>query len=601
MTIPPAKLLLAVALLGSAVARTVQGADEADLILLHGQIVTVDRDFAIRQAIAVRGDRLLRVGTDDEILATRGATTRVIDLGGRMVLPGLIDSHTHATWASMTEFDHPIPTMETIADVLAYIKARAEAVGPGEWVVVRQVFITRLAERRYPTRAELDQAAPANPVLFSTGPDAALNSRALQLSGIDRNFRPDGPGKVETDPRTGEPTGILRNLTRYVKVTAPADPAHPGAGGRRVVDPTYRGGLGRVPTQDEEDQRLVELAHDYNSVGLTAIIDRAAKPVDVDRYSRLHESGALSVRVGISRHIETAGPLEPILAEIRQVAEHPLRRGGPRLRILGIKTFLDGGMLTGSALMRDPWGVSQIYAIDDPHYHGVQFIPRERLVPMVRAAVAAGLQFTAHSVGDGAVDTLLDAYAEVDRQTPVAATRPCLTHANFMSAGAIAAAARLGVAVDMQPAWLYLDAGTLLAQFGNDRLRAFQPLRSLFEAGVVVGGGSDHMQKLGPIRSINPYNPFLAMWVAVTRTARGLPDPVHPEQALTRAQAIRFYTSNNAHLLFLEDRIGSLEAGKQADFVIVDRDLLHCPADAIREARALATYLDGRCIYQRQD
>ena len=556
-----------------------EGADEADLILFHGKVVTVDRGFSVREALAVKGDRLLRVGTDEEVLQTRGPGTTMIDLGGKMVLPGLIDSHTHPSWASLTEFDHPIPEMETIGDVLAYIGARAEALGPGQWVVVRQVFITRLAERRYPTRDELDRAAPRNPVLFSTGPDASLNSMALKLSGIDRDFRPEGPGKVEKDPKTGEPTGILRNLTRYVKVTEP----------------------GSKPSERDEERRLVELFRDYNSVGLTAVIDRSADVPAVDRYTRLHAAGALTVRLGISRHIETQGPLEPILDEIRKVAEHPLRRGGPRLRIVGIKTFLDGGMLTGSAYMSEPWGVSRIYAIDDPNYRGVLFIPPDRLVAMVQEAVDSGLQFTAHSVGDGAVNALLDAYEEVNKKTPVATTRPCLTHSNFMSRQAIAKAARLGVVADLQPAWLYLDAKTLSAQFGNDRLRYFQPLHSLFEAGVIAGGGSDHMQKIGSFRSINPYNPFLGMSVAITRRAKGLDAPLHPEEALTREQAIRFYTINNAHLLFLEDRIGSLEVGKQADFVVLDRDLLTCPEAEIRETQVLATYLDGKRVFERRN
>jgi predicted amidohydrolase YtcJ len=469
--------------------------------------------------------------------------------------------------------------METVRDVLDYVRSRAEALGSGKWVVVRQVFITRLAEQRYPTRDELDRAAPDNPVLFSTGPDASLNSLALKLSGIDKHFRPEGPGKVEKDPKTGEPTGILRNLTRYLKVAASE----------------------RKPTEPDQDRRLIELFQDYNSVGITAVIDRSANDGAIDRYRRLHEAGALTVRLGISRHVDNLGPLEKILAEIRRTAEHPLRRGGPRLRIVGIKAFLDGGMLTGSAYLREPWGVSKIYAIDDPDYRGVLFIPRGRLVPMVRAVAESGLQFTAHSVGDGAVHALLEAYEEVNAHTPVAPTRPCVTHSNFMSREAIAKAAKLGAVVDIQPAWLYLDTRTLAAQFGDERLRYFQPLRSLFAAGVIAGGGSDHMQKIGSLRSINPYNPFLGMWVAITRRAKGYEGRLHTEEALTREQAIRFYTINNAYLLFLEDRIGSLEAGKQADFVILDRDLLTCPEDEIRQARALATYLDGKRVFERSN
>ena len=207
-----AGLLLLLDLDGSA-----RAADDPDLILHHGKIVSVDRDFSIHEAVAVKGDRLIQVGTNDDVLPMRGPNTTLVDLAGKMVLPGLIDSHAHPTDACMTEFDHPIPEMETIAEVLDYIHARAEALGPEKWVVVRQVFITRLKEQRYPTRDELDRVAPHNPVLFATGPDASVNSLALKLSGIDKNFQIDGPGKIEKDPRTGEPTGILRNCTRYVK------------------------------------------------------------------------------------------------------------------------------------------------------------------------------------------------------------------------------------------------------------------------------------------------------------------------------------------------------------------------------------------------
>jgi predicted amidohydrolase YtcJ len=249
--------------------------------------------------------------------------------------------------------------------------------------------------------------------------------------------------------------------------------------------------------------------------------------------------------------------------------------------------------------MRQPWGVSRIYSIDDPNYRGVLFIPPDRLLPIVRATVESGLQYTAHSVGDGAVHNLVDAYNEVNKITPVAPTRSCITHSNFMSRESIETAARLGVTVDIQPAWLYLDTRTLVAQFGYDRLRYFQPLRSLFEAGVTAGGGSDHMQKIGSLRSINPYNPFLGMWITIVRRARGYEGQLHPEEALSREQAIRFYTINNARLLSLEDRIGSLEAGKQADFVVIDRNLLTCPEDEVKETQALTTYLDGKLVFNR--
>jgi predicted amidohydrolase YtcJ len=551
---------------------------EADLILHHGKIVTVDKKFSVHQALAVKGQHILCVGTDEEVLKTKGPHTEVLDLGGKTVLPGLIDSHSHPTSACMTEFDHPIPEMESIQDVLAYIKARAKVLAEGEWIVVSQVFITRLREQRYPTREELDEAAPKNPVLFRTGPDASLNSLALKLSKIDRNFQvtDGGAGYAEKDPKTGEPTGILRNCTRYV----PSQPS------------------GRQPSELDQMERLLQLFKDYSSVGLTAIADRDASSSAIKRYQKLLAKDQLPLRIAVSQHIDTLGDVEGIKKNIRRVAADPLHKGSPMLRIVGIKTYLDGGMLTGSAYMREPWGLSKIYSITDPTYRGLLFIPRERLLPIVQTTIESGLQFTAHSVGDGAVHTLLDVYEELGRQMPIRHVRPCITHCNFMSREAVQKMAQLGVVADIQPAWLYLDTRTLVAQFGYDRLRYFQPLRSLAEAGVIVGGGTDHMQKLGSLRSVNPYNPFLGMWTTITRRAKWYDGQLHPEEALSREQALRFYTINNAHLLFLEDQIGSLEVGKRADLVVVDKDLLTCPVDAIKDTRCLRTYMNGKLVYK---
>jgi len=552
-------------------------AQQPDLVLYGGKMITVDGDFTIHRAMAIQDGRITRVGDEDDVLQMAGPDTRRIDLQGKTVLPGLIDSHVHPGGASMHEFDHPIPEMEAIADVLAYIRQRALALEAGQWIVVRQVFITRLREQRYPTKAELDAAAPHHPVVFSTGPDASVNSLALRLSGIDRDFQVTGAGKVEKDPTTGEPTGILRSAGRYLKTESPSSKA----------------------TEADRDQRLHELLADYASVGLTGVIDRNAGSSAIAAYQRLRAEGKLPVRVRCSHSLNTGDRTEAIQEDIRRIAAHPLCQEDPMLRIIGVKAFLDGGMLTGSAYMRQPWGVSEIYSIDDPRYRGLLYIPHEKLLPIVRTTAESGLQFTAHSVGDGAVHALLDVYQELSESTDIRHTRPCLTHSNFMSREAVEQAARLGVVIDIQPAWLYLDSRTLVAQFGYDRLRYFQPLASIFAAGGTVGGGSDHMQKIGSLRSVNPYNPFLGMWITVTRRARWYDGQLHPEEALSREQAIRFYTINNARLMFMEDEIGSLEPGKRADFVILDRDLLECPVDEIRETKVLATYVDGRAVYER--
>src|SRR5581483_568736 len=554
-------------------------AQEADLVLLHGKIVTVDPDFHIAEALAARGDRIVAVGTNDEIARLAGRATRKIDLHGKTVLPGLMDSHSHGSDACLYEFDHPVPEMETIADVLRYLKSRAAAAKPGDWIVLRQVFITRLRDQRFPTRAELDSVAPRNPVYFGTGPDASVNSLALKASGIDRNYRvPEGQTcRIERDAN-GEPTGILRSCGRLIQIQSGE----------------------KKPTPEDRKQRLKMMLADYNSVGLTSISERDLDDPGLEAYRKLKESNELTCRVFVMYGVNAQLPLEQVKARIQAAARGPLHTYNNMLWVRGIKTYLDGGMLTGSAYMLQPWGVSKVYSIEDPKYRGMRYIDPGKLYQIARFALKNDMQFTAHSVGDGAVHAMLDAYSEINQEFPVRASRPCITHANFMSAEAIRKMKELGVVADLQPAWLWLAGAPLRKQFGAERLRYFQPYKSLFESGVIIGGGSDHMQKIGSFRSINPYNPFLGMWIALTRQPRWTDQPLHPEQRISREQAIRLYTINNAFLMFEEKQKGSLEKGKLADFIVLDRDILTCPVDEVKSIQVEKNYLGGKLVYQRR-
>jgi predicted amidohydrolase YtcJ len=549
-----------------------------DAVFLGGKILTVDAGFTVREAFAVRGGKIVAVGTTAEIrrLAQPGKTS-THELGGQMVLPGLIDSHVHAPAAAMFEFDHEVPDMETIADVLAYIRARTKVVPAGQWIQTSQVFITRLKESRYPTKAELDAAAPQHPVNFRTGPDNMLNSLALQKCGFDRNFQVSdgGPGYLEKDAN-GEPNGLTRGISRYIKT--------PG---------------GRAATEAEQLGRLQALFRDYNQIGFTTIADRGASAASNQQYLKLRERGALTVRVALSQTFPTVGSMDSILTAIDQIAASPLRREDPWVHLIGTKIWLDGGMLTGSSYMLKPWGRNENYGIRDDTYRGVLNVPPDRLLAMVRRVAQHGMQFTAHAVGDAAGTTLLEAYEQVNREIPVRPLRMGITHSNFMTADTVAQSARLGVVLDIQPIWLYLDTRTLVGQFGYDRLRYFQPLKSILAAGGMTGGGSDHMLKIGDLRAINPYNPFLAMWTTLTRRAKWYDGELHPEEALTRRQAIEFYTRNNAFLLFWEKELGSLEPGKRADFIVVDRDLLTCPVDDVKTTRVLQTWVEGKAVFTR--
>jgi len=575
----PTMLSSLLAITASAFLAQAQETARVDTIYYNGKVVTVDKQSQIAQAFAVSGEKIVAVGDEPLVRSFAQKDTVLKDLQGKMVLPGLIDSHVHAPDASMFEWDHPIPEMETIQDVLSYIRSRSEALEPGKWIFVSQVFVTRLTDQRFPTRYELDQVAPKHPVFFRTGPDGALNSLALERCGIDKDFQiTDGqPGYIEKDPQSGEPNGILRSCTRLVKW----DDAR------------------AKPSEQERISRLEMLLKDYNSVGLTSICDRLATDDGIRLYEALLQRDALSCRVFLSYSVNAQASMEEIEATIKKAATHPRHAYDNRLWLRGVKVFLDGGMLTGSAYMRQPWGISSIYSITDPNYRGLLYIEPSKLYQMSKLALQNDLQFTAHSVGDGAVHALIDAYERISTQDfAVRDKRPCITHCNFMSAEAIERMAKVGIVADLQPAWLFLDGKTLLKQFGNDRTAYFQPYRTLADAGVIVGGGSDHMQRIGSLRSVNPYNPFLGMSVAISRLPRGMEQPLHPEQAITRLEAIRLYTLNNAYLTFEEDRKGSIEKGKLADFIVLDRDILDCPLDQIASTRVLETYVGGKMVYR---
>jgi len=556
-----------------------RAAGGCDLIVYNGKIVTVDESFSIRQAMAITGNTIVAVGDNDQVIKLKGPRTEIVDLKGRMVLPGLIDSHAHSNWACAAEVEYKISEMNTIQDVLDYVKQRTKVVPQGEWIVVERVFVTRIRERRYPTKAELDRVAPKHPVLFLTSRDGVLNSLGLKEHGMDRDFEvtDGGPGYIEKDPVTGEPTGIVRGCRRILKIIT---------GQRRA-------------TKQEQYDLLVKLFKDYNSVGLTGTCDGKSTDSNLALYKKMLDNKELTVRMVAQKGFNTLGPIGEVVQRIKAIKNDEFYSDNPMLRVIGAKVFLDGGMLTGTALMRKPWGLSKMYAITDPEYKGIRRIPHERLVPMVRAAIESGMQFNCHTVGDGAVHAMLDAYEEVNKTLPVRKTRSTVIHVNFMSAESIEMIKRMGILTMVQPAWMYLDTAALESHFGKERMKYFQPWRTLFDEGILAAGGSDHMYKIGSLRSVNPYDPFLAMWTVVARKPKWYKGRFNPHQCLTREQAIRLYTSNSAWSMFQEKYVGSLETGKLADFIVLDTDLLTCPEDGIRDAKVLRTYLNGKVVFKR--
>lgn len=557
-------------------ALSLQAAD-ADLILHNGRIVTVDAQFRVAEAIAIRGERIVAVGTSTNVLAKeRSARTKLIDLAGKTVLPGLNDAHVHILGAALSEFRRKLPPLDSITAIQAYIRERAAVTPKGEWIIVPRTLPPRLREMRFPTREDLD-VAREHPVAFDGSYVWSANSFALRISGITRDT-PNPPGGEVVKGPDGEPNGILRNAAQLLK------------GAQR----------GETFTEEEKLRAMEELLNRYAAAGLTAVGDRAVTEEDVALLTKLKAQGRLPIRVAMTWRIDASKPVEQLEQEIR---ERPWRtgQGDERLKFTTFKVTLDGGQSVGTAYQRMPYGAfgRQLYGQTNPDARGTLFVEPEKLYRIFRAASDRGWQLTAHVQGGAAIDNLLDAFERLNKQSPIATRRHHVMHGSFMSQEALDRMKRMGVAVDAQPGWMYFDVPALGRVFGVDKMRYFFPLASYLKMGIPVAGGSDHMIGWGKDNAVNAFNPFFNMWMCVARRTREGLD-FYGEERIDRRDALRMWTTGAAWIQFSENERGSLAAGKLADLVVVATDFLTCPEAEFRKIEPVMTMVGGRVVYERK-
>ncbi|HKE22620.1 MAG TPA: amidohydrolase [Bryobacteraceae bacterium] len=553
----------------------VAAAQPPDAVYYNGNIITVAPGHPSAQAFALRDGRFTAVGTNEEVLRNAGPRTQRIDLRGRCVLPGIIESHVHPIGAALSEIDGPVPPLHSIAEIRDYVSSQARKLPPGRFIFVPKIYSTRLAERRYPTRQELDGMAPGSEVMLDNGYAAVLNSALLHDAGITRETPQPPNGRIEKDS-SGELTGLVLGAPQLLR--------------------KYR--ASRPASAQDRIWAVKSMLGAYNRVGITSIYDRGQGPEGFRAYQAVHQAGDLTARVTVTYLIRADGTPQQVREEIERIP-FVTGWGDDWLRVGTLKTIVDGGILLGTAFLREPYGDhTQIYGFSDPDYRGVLSVPRENLIAMANAADELGWQMTAHTTGGGATDLLLDAYEAADRMQSIRDRRFTVTHGNFPNAAAIARAKKLGVLFDIQPFWLYLDGPAIKDVFGPERMKDFIPLRSLMDAGIVVGGGSDHMIRFDPREATNPYHPFLGMWIAVTRkTVDGT--VLEPEQRISRMEALKMWTWNGAYVMFAEKQKGSIEPGKLADFVVISKDYLRCQEDEIRNIEALRTVIGGKIVYDK--
>jgi predicted amidohydrolase YtcJ len=556
---PPARLL--VPLLAAASLGQTRPAP-ADLILHNGRVVTVNASFGVSEAVAAANGRITAVGPSADVLSLAGRNTRVIDLAGKSVIPGLIDNHLHGAGGGPGVDLSRARSLET---VLSAIKARVASAAVDAVIVSNSDWHeAQLVEQRLPLRDDLDRVARSHAVvLVRGGHEYILNSAALARWRIDeKTAEPDG-GRITRYP-DGRLNGELVDTAKSL-VTLPR------------------------PAPASLDDRIASRAADYrrlNAVGLTTVRHPG---VSIDEYRMLQEMrrrGLLTMRLRVllrpfdlSRGAAAADTTLKMLDE----SGITMDEGDEWLRVVGIKLAVDGGFEGG--LMRDVY--------EAPHdergsFRGLATADRDTLITVVRALNRRGWQVSTHAVGDAAMDLVLDAYDAAHGDQSIAGRHWTIEHAFIGRPDHLPRLKALQVALSVQD-HLYLAGPSLVKYWGRARAFLTTPVRMYLDAGLLVSSGTD--------APVVPYPPLWTYYHFVTRdTLTG--GVMGAEQAITREEALRLATINNARLTFDERDGGSIEQGKRADLVVLSVDPLQAPAGLVRDARVLLTVVGGKVVYE---
>ena len=533
------------------------GQAPADLIIRDAHIVTVDPQFSTAQAAAIRDGRFIAVGSNADVMKAAGTKTRIVDLHGKTVLPGFNDTHVHLTAGEDLPVQVDLTHIRSIKDIQAAIAARAAKSKPGEWIAgTRGWWEYQLAEGRLPTRADLDAAAPNNPVAIPGPHYVIVNSRALALAKVTRDTPDPQGGQIYKDAN-GEPTGLLMdNAGRFVRPFMPH------------------------PTEAQKEEGMKRVLALVNSHGLTSAGDPSGSPADAALFRKLRDQGQLSVRVDFAYNIDPAEPLDTAEAELRALPK-PGSDGDGMFRSDEIgETGLDGAELT--ALLEYDYP-------DKPGYRGLQKVPTDQFKKFAALVARYGYRLRPHAVGNAAIDEALDAFEYANSQTPIVKRRWMIDHAFLLGPQHYDRVKRLGLIINSQYMHNYELGALILKAWKHPLADRSESYREWLQNGIMFAGGSD-----GPISYYA--EPLLEIYGEVTRgTQWG--GKLGPDQGISRADAIRSVTINGAYTTFEEGLKGSIEPGKYADFVVLSNDILKIPAEQIRTTKVLATVLGGKTVY----
>jgi predicted amidohydrolase YtcJ len=534
-----------------------------DMILYNGHIITVD-GLSVVQAVAVKGDWIVAVGEDAVLKRLRGSRTRMVDLKGKTVVPGFNDGHLHMmdTGLELTEIDLRYPSVRSVKDLIEAVAKKVNITPPGEWIKGSRWDQSKLEERRFPTRWDLDVVSPRHPVYLKRvcSHIVVVNSKALELAGITRDTpQPEG-GEIVRDGK-GEPTGLLLERPAFGLVEA------------------------LIPKADlvSKKEAIREACRRFNAAGITSVNDGGFLVEDYQAYHEVLKEGNLTVRVyGMVRLELREMPDEEAVAYLNHI--------GPRhgfgdhcLRMGAIKISIDGGVGGRTSLMRKP------YRAGPPNNYGIQSVPQDRLRKMIKLIHHMGWQIAVHAAGGKAMDHVLAIFREANREAPIREKRWYLVHAYDPSSQNLKEMKRMGVGVAANPSFIHFLGDSFISNMGRKWSYRASPHKSYLRHGIPISGGSD--------ASVTPYDPLWGIYSAVTRKTQFSQEVCGPDQCISTQDALRMFTQGGTWMSFEEEIKGSIASGKLADMVVLGENIFKVDPDWIPRIPVLATLWGGKAVY----
>ena len=558
-----------------------------DKVFFNGKIITVGGDFSIEEALSIKNGRFVAVGKRDEITSMAGPHTERIDLNGKTVVPGFIDTHPHLAHAGPRSKGPSLRGLKSIEEIGEFIRRLAQHIPPGRWIVTSPIgdppyffhVPGSLKEKRYPNRSDLDQAAPNHPVYITAPvcrvPNAAIfNSKALEWIGVTKETPAEQGGvRIEKDPVTGEPTGVIYGMSpiynmspffyRFMSILPPMPDAMKIDGMKNLIDL-------------------------YIASGITSIYEaHYASSEELKMYMDLWLKKELRLRCAFVYEVDTRKPIEEIEASLKELVHAKGSGfGDDHLKIGGICLSLDGPIWHGLAYMRTPY--------KDPYGNmtrGLPLCPIDKLRRIAFLAAEQDLRLHTCFGGDKAFDLALQVYEEVNHKTPIRDKRWAVEHCMVAHQDQIDKCKELGLTVTNCTNFLWGKGVEVFEdRMGKDAPYQVLPLRKWLDSGVLVAQSTDY----------GPFMPMFTLWQSLVRVA-GLNGKSYltPEQKITREEALKIYTYHGAHAMFWENALGSIEVGKLADMVVLGEDILNCEEDRIKDIPVEMTLIGGNVEYQR--